>query len=202
MLRSLLGISLLIPFLAGAQTVLERGAVRFQMEGATTDPTEGPVFYTVYFKPDTAAAVLSLATGETVTMVYQYPESMVYTVIAEGDAKMALPMTMDEFAIETAVVEYHAIGVDAPGRTILGYLCYRMFIEPKSPDEGGLYLDAWVTNKIRSPFKMLAGLEQVIPGFPLELAISQSRGQESGSIRYRALSVEKEAPEIIFRIPE
>jgi hypothetical protein len=115
---------------------------------------------------------------------------------------MVLPMTMEEFAVETANVQYHAIGVDAPGRTILGYPCYRMFIEPQSPDEGGLYLDAWVTNKIRSPFKMLAGLEQLIPGFPLELAIRQSRGQESGSIRYQALSVEKDAPEAMFQIPE
>jgi hypothetical protein len=183
-----------------AQAPLYRGTVRFYLEGTSSDEGNKAAVYTVYFKPDTATAVLGLVSGEeALTVIYDYPARMTYNVFKEAGQAMVVPIAMEDVSASTDELGYKVIMEDAEPRDILGYPCNYITIEPAEPG-GGLRISAWVTDKIQSPFKVPAGMEKYFPGFPLDCTVMQAGGTEK--VVYRAYAVEKEAPEVMFVVPQ
>ena len=186
--------------IALAQAPLNRGTVRFYLEGTSSDEGDKAAVYTVYFKPDTATAVLGLVSGEeALTVIYDYPARMTYNVFKEEGQAMVIPISMEEVSASTDEITYLVSMAYAAPRDILGYPCNYITIEPAEPGSG-LRISAWVTNKIQSPFKVLAGMEKYFPGFPLDCTVMQTGAMEK--VVYRAYAVEKEAPEVMFVVPE
>ncbi len=182
-----------------AQTTLQRGTVRFYLEGAAADKGEKTAVYTVYFKPDTATAVLGLVSGEeALTIIYDFPTRIAYNVFKEAGRASVIPISLEEISASSEELDYKVTMLDVT-RDILGYTCKPVRIQPADPTAGGLRISAWVTTEIDSPFKVLAGMEKYFPGFPLECSVKQAEGTEE--VVYRAFAVEKNAPEALFVIP-
>ena len=112
---------------------------------------------------------------------------------------LATPVTFRDLCITGADKAVPGTSDDAT-REILGYSCRKKTILINADGRSEIY-EAWVTDRIQTPYRILNGLENLLGGFPLEIEMKQS-AQTGFYVRYKAVEIRNIVDEKIFKVPE
>jgi hypothetical protein len=177
-----------------AQDTLHRGSVRFLFR---PEPAESqPSYQTVSFKPGWAVVRMTQPESEA-RIVYDLNRKGCWEVSRDPDGTEQARACA--WSVNTAADTALSQGYRDGEKTILGYVCRPYFAETHAGPGGFIRAEGWVTDRIRSPYRVVPDLP--FPGFALEMTVTIGMRADTFLTHYLADSIYAAVDDSLFRVP-
>jgi hypothetical protein len=161
--------------LAGVATALygqaspDRGTLFYALH--SQEPAATQVYNRVTFVPGFVISTLNAGESGTTALI-DYDAGMFVGLVYNGKDTVPEQVVGLDQLLELSLLNPLDIEVRHDStKTILGFKCLKFTARPRTDPEAGLYMQGWFTEDLRTPFKLVAGLDAILPGLPLVLGL-------------------------------